>query len=364
MINDSTKGVGAHTFKNVHVHKDDARWEIEIRAEIPAEVLETYRERALKDIQATAKLDGFRPGKAPVERILAVYGESAILKQAVEHAIQHELPELLAKESFLIVETPHVTTEAPERGKSLLFTARAALAPKVELPDYASIAKNENAKKEEVSVSDSEHRDALTHLRRERARIEKLEKGAEPQKAHEEVQKMDEKDLPELDDAFVQSLGYESVTAFGEKLRESLKNEKERTTRDKRRSLMLDELVKKSSISYPVILREYELDEMETRITDDLSRFGKTFDQYLADIKKTREGLRKEWQEPADKRAKIRLILSEIARKEHIDAKPEALAHELEHAKKHYPQANPETLRVNLAHAMRNDAVLQWLESL
>lgn len=349
---------------HVKVTRDEERWEAEIKAEIPAETLEKYRAQALKDIQATANLDGFRPGKAPLERVLAVYGEGVVLKQAVEHAIQHELPELLAKESLLIVETPRVTTETPERGKVLPFTARAALAPRMELADYKSIANTENAKKEEISVSDDEHKEALTHLRRERARIEKIEKGAEPQTAHEEVQKMEEKDLPELDDTFVQSLGYENATTFGEKLREGLKSEKERAARDKRRSAILDELVQKSSISYPAVLRDYEMDEMEARITDDLTRFGKTFEQYLTDIKKTREDMRKEWQEPADKRAKIRLILSEIARKENINAAPEALAQELEHAKKHYPQANPETLRANLAHAMRNDAVLQWLESL
>lgn len=354
----------ATSLTNVKITRDDARWEVEIRADIPAEAIVSYRDKALKDIQKTAVLDGFRPGKAPPERILAVYGEGAVLKQAVEHAIQHELPELLVKESLLIVDTPRVTTETPEVGKPLSFTARASLAPRIELGEYKQIAQKHNANRENVSVSEEEHKDALTHLRRERARIEQLEKGAEPQKAHEEAQKIEEKDLPELDDAFVQSLGYENTSIFQEKLRESLKGEKERQARDKLRSAILDALVKESSISYPAILREYELDDMEARITDDLSRFGKTFEQYLADIKKTREELRKEWHEPADKRAKIRLILSEIARKEHIDADPEALAHELEHAQKHYPQANHDVLRANIAHAMRNDAVLNWLESL
>lgn len=353
-----------NSLTNVNVTRDDARWEVEIKAEIPAESLEKYYGEALKDIQATATLDGFRPGKAPLERIVAVYGEGTILRQAVEHAIQHELPKLLAKESLLIVETPRVTTETPERGKPLPFTAHAALAPKIELADYKKIAAAHNVNKEGISVSNDEHKQALTHLRRERARIERLEKGVEPQKAHEEAHGMEEKDLPELDEAFVQSLGYETTVAFGEKLRESLKGEKERQEKDTRRAATLDEIVQKSTIFYPAILREYELDEMEARITDDLSRFGRTYEQYLTDIKKTREDLRKEWQEPADKRAKTRLILSEIARKENIDVKPEALLHELEHAKQHYPQANPEMLRANLTHAMRNDAVLQWLESL
>jgi len=364
MTNDEKKGLGTQELTNVSVKRDDDRWEVEVKAEIPAAALEYHRAEALKEMQRTAKLDGFRPGKAPIERIIAIYGEAAILKHAAEHAIQHELPELLAKESLLVIESPRVTTETPVSGKSLAFTARAALAPKIELADYKKQAAEQNAKKEDTSVSDEEHAQALIHLRRERARIDKVETGVEPQKAHEDAHKMEEKDLPELDDVFVQSLGYKSTDEFSEKLRESLGSEKERQAKEKRRSAILDALVKDSKISYPAILREYELDDMEARLKDDLSRMGRTLEDYLAEVKKTREELRKEWRDAADKRAKIRLTLAEIARTENIDADAEKVAHELEHARQHYPQANPENLRANIAHAMRNDAVLNWLESL
>ena len=143
-----------HNFTNVKVSRDDSAWEIEVRGEIPAEILQRYREESLKEIQKDAKLDGFRPGKAPVERILEIYGEAAVMKQAVEHAIQHELPELLASEKALIIESPRVSIEPPEKDKPVSFTARAALAPKVELSDYRSMAATQNANKEEVSVSD------------------------------------------------------------------------------------------------------------------------------------------------------------------------------------------------------------------
>ena len=173
----------SHDLKNVKITRDDAAWEIEVKAEIPADVLARYRSEALKEIQRTAKLDGFRQGHAPEERILQVYGEQAILREAAQHAIQHELPELLAAGKALIIESPRVTTDVPETGKPLIFTARAALAPSVELPDYKKIAKKHSEKKEEISVTDEEHMQALTHLRRERARIDKIESGIEAQKA-------------------------------------------------------------------------------------------------------------------------------------------------------------------------------------
>src|SRR5665213_715762 len=159
----------ASAASNIKVSRDKERWEVEVSAEISPEALLKYREEALKEMQRTAKLDGFRPGKAPIDRIVQIYGEPTILRHAAEHAIQHELPEILAKENLPIVETPRVSTDAPESGKPLKFTARAALAPEVELADYKKIA-TKHSKKGDSSVSEEEHTQALIHLRRERAR--------------------------------------------------------------------------------------------------------------------------------------------------------------------------------------------------
>ena len=353
----------AHTLHNVKVSRDESAWEMEMRAEIPAEVLARYRDETLKNIQREAKLDGFRKGKAPIERIVKIYGEDAIMKRAVEHAIEHELPELLAAEKALIIESPRVSIESLEKDKPVRFSARAALAPQITLPDYKAVAKRKNAEKEEVSVSDEEHAQAMTHLKRERARIDKMEQGTEAQKAQEESRAMKEEDLPALDDAFVQSLGYETAEKFTEALRKNIKNEKELVARKKRRASILDELVASSTISYPTALREYELDDMEARMKHDLERMGTSIDGYLAQAKKTREQVHGEWKDAADKRAKVRLILAEIARKENVEADPDRLEKELEHAKKHVPSADPSALRTHIAHALRNEKVLEFLEA-
>ncbi|MDP2648813.1 MAG: trigger factor, partial [bacterium] len=73
---------------NVKVSRDAKMWEVEVKAEIPAEVLAHYRDAALKEMQKTAKLDGFRAGKVPQERIIEVYGEASVMRSAAEHAIQ------------------------------------------------------------------------------------------------------------------------------------------------------------------------------------------------------------------------------------------------------------------------------------
>ena len=366
-MSDETKSKAENNSREttVKVTRDTERWEVVVEAEIPTEILLTYRGHAIKEIQKTAKLDGFRPGHAPESEIIRVYGEPAILRHAAEDAVQHELPEILAAQKLPIVQTPHVTINAPEAGKPLAFSARAALAPEIELADYKEIAKKHPpAKGRDIEISDEEHGHAMTHLRRERARIEKVEAGKKPAEVADESRAMEEKDLPELDDAFAISIGYESIAHFHTKVRENMKTEKERQANDIRRQAMIEDLVKNSKISYPSILREYEINEMEARLKDDLAGAGMTLETYLAQVKKTWEQILGEWKAPSDTRAKTRLILGEIARIEKIEPDETLLAQEVERAKKHYKDAAPEALRAHIAHAMRNEAVLKFLESL
>ena len=351
------------TTSNIKVEHDEKNWEIEVKAEIDAESLAKYRNETLVELQKTAKIDGFRPGKAPMDRVEQMYSSDMILHRAAELAIQHELPELLAKENVLVIEAPRVSTETPVLGKPLVFTARAPLAPQIELPDYKKIAEAHKELTEETSVSDKEHSDAMVHIRRERARIDKIEAGTDHQKAAEESRNMEEKDLPELDDMFSQSIGYADAAAFSDALRQNIGQEKVMRAQEKRRSVILEELVKASKISYPTSLREYELDDMEARLKDDLTQSGGgTFEQYLEQIKKTQQELRDSWKDAADMRAKVRLILAEISRKENIQVDESSLEHEVEHAREHYPQADPAVLRAHISHGMRNEMTLRFLE--
>ncbi len=347
---------------NVQITRDDKEWTVEVSAEITAESMEKYRTETLNELQKTAKLDGFRPGKVPQDRIAQIYGDDAVMRLAAERAIQNELPEILAKEQILIIESPKVTTDSPTLGRPMTFTAHAGRAPKVELTDYMSVAKKHIDAKEVVSVTDKERADAMLHLRRERARIDKIESGSEPQKASEEARAMTEGELPALDDAFAQSIGYDDAKAFEAALSANMQTEKEMQADQKRRGAILDELAKASKISYPSTLREYELDDIEARFAEDIGRSGATMERYLADTKKTREELRKSWEEGADMRVKVRLLLAEIAHQQKIEPPADVVNHELTHALEHYPKADPQALRANVIHALRNEQTLRFLE--
>lgn len=349
------------------ITRDEKQWELEVKGEIAVESIGEHRAHVIEELKKTARLDGFRPGKAPETAVVKAVSEAEILRRTIEHAVQHELPEILAGENANIVAAPRVTVEsAPQSlpaSEPILFTARAPLAPEVTLPDYQKIAKKHNEKKEEVMVTDEEHAQTLTHLKRERARITKVELGQTPQEAQAEAQKMEEKDLPALDDEFVKSLGYESLEKFSDAVRSNIKTEKEMQTAEKRRAAMLDELIEKADVKYPRLLLEYELDDMESRLKQDLDNLRMPFEKYLSEMKKTREELRKEWEPAGDKRSKMRLILSHIAIAEKLDADRERLDREMKHAKQHYPSADEANLHAHISHALRNEAVISFLEA-
>ena len=352
----------SHT-TNTKVTRDETRWEVEVSAEIPAESLAAHRSHTISELTSRVTIPGFRPGYATESAILKHFGEQAILQETAEHAVRHELPELLAKESVNIVDAPKVSIESPVPGQPVKFVARAPLAPEIRLADYKKIAAKINKTKELQEITDVEHTAALIHLRRERARIEHIETGLEPEKAAEEVKKIADAELPPLDDAFVQSLGYSDAANFTAEIRTNMLKEKENRDLEKRRATLLQELVKGSTIKYPAMLKDFELDDMEARMAGDLERMGSTIEKYLVQTKKSRAEIRTEWDASADERAKVRLVLAEIARKETIDADAERLASEVKHAKEHYKDADESALRAHIQHSLRNEAVINWLES-
>jgi FKBP-type peptidyl-prolyl cis-trans isomerase (trigger factor) len=348
------------------ITRDEKAWEIVLAAEIPADAIEGHRSHVIAHLKKDAELPGFRKGKAPEAAIVKALGDAEILRRTIEHAVQHELPEMLAGESANIVSSPQVMVEkAPKSFPAtvpIIFTARAPLAPEVKLADYVKIAKKHNEKKEEVSVTDDEHTQTMTHLRRERARISKVELGLSAAEAAKDAQAMEEKDLPALDDEFLKSLGYESLEKFSDSVRANIKTEKEMQATEKRRSALLDELIENSGVKYPKLLLDYEIDDMEARLKQDLENMHLPFEKYLVEVKKTHEDLRKEWEPAADKRAKMRLILSHIAMAEKLDADPARIDSEVKHAKQHYPNADDTNLRAHIHHALRNEAVIAFLE--
>jgi len=353
-----------HNCTNISIQKDAEKSEVEIKAEIPVEKIAIYREKAIKELGSQTKIDGFRSGKIPENILIKHVGEAALLEQTARIALSEELPLLLATEKIPAISAPavNITKLAPDN--PIAFTAKVTVLPEVSLPDYKKIAAEKNSQKTIVTVTDEEVEETLTHLRRERAKIEKIETGMDPVKAADEAKKMDTLSLPDIDDAFVQSLGYKDTNDFKAKLKENIQTEKEIHENEKKRIAIMEAIIDTATIPTPDLLVSHELDKMEAQMDADLARAGSNLEQYLGQASKTREGIREDWQEAAKKRARMQLALAEIAKKETITADKKTVDSYVAHAKKHHPDANEMNMRLYYEQSVRNEAVLNWLSEL
>jgi len=353
-------------YTNVKTERYDSKSEMTISVEIPAENISHYRSHALKKLGAEVKIDGFRKGHVPEDVLVKHVGEAEILREAASHAIEAQYPlvmqEVLEKESLPIIGQPSVSVTKLAPDNPIGFSIQLALMPEVKLPDYKKIAKQHNSKTEDIEVKEEEVQETIVHLRRERAKIERIEKGMGPQQAGDEVQNLPTLELPGLDDAFAKTLGFENAEKFTEKLRENIKHEKEHRAREKNRIAIIEDIIKSANIPLPNVLVEHELNAMEEQFAQDLSQGGTTIEKYLEHTKKTREDLRNELREGAEKRTRMHLVLRAIAEAEKIEAPKEDVEKQVKHTLEHHKDANEEHVRSYFTLNLRNESVFRFLE--
>lgn len=322
--------------------KDLPESEVELVGEVPYESVLPYREKALAHLAEHMELPGFRPGKVPSHIALQKVGETGVLEETVEVFIRDFYPELVEAHKLDVVGRPNIAITKLASGNPVGLTIRASLYPEVTLPknwkDLGAKVPMEPvspATEEEVSKT-------LESLRQSRKQGETL---------------------PELTDEFAKSLGaFETVAALKEQITKGISEEKERAARDKRRGKLIDALLEKMKIDTPRIFVESELDKIMSQMQEDVARFGVKYEDYLKQIGKTEEELRKEFRDQAAKRAKLQLTLNKIAAEEKVEADQEAVEREMKHALEHFPNAREELVRIHIETVLRNEKVLQLLE--
>jgi len=339
-----------NSFTNVIEHvvlKELPESELEIKGEIPFELILPYQEKALKDIAAHITLPGFRKGHVPFDVAKKHVGELAVLEEAVELCIKDFYPELLLSKKIDAVGKPTVRFTKLAPGNPVELTIQTAVYPSVNIPDNWKTLQEKVPPADETPATDEDVQKALSTL--QESKKVKKEDGSE--------------ELPELNDAFAQSFGADTVEAFKIQILESLSAEKARHTKDARRNKIVDMLLEKSSVTVPAIFIESELDKIVYQMRQDITRMGLTFEAYLGHSKKTEEQVREEFKDQATKRAKLQLVLNKIAQEEKVEVEEQAVAEEVRHAMEHFPDARQELVRVHVETVLQNEKVLQLLES-
>ncbi len=136
--------------------------------------------------------------------------------------------------------------------------------------------------------------------------------------------------LPELDDKFAQEFGkVKNIAEMKNEIKKSLENRKQAESIQKTQNQMLETLANKIEIEIPNSLIEKELDRMINQIRQDVEMKGLTFGDYLNNLNKTEQDLRKDLQSQAEKSIKIALIINEIAKSEKIKATESEIENEI-----------------------------------
>ncbi|MGB8815862.1 MAG: trigger factor [Minisyncoccia bacterium] len=327
--------------------------EVEMIAEISAENIASYKDRAFKHLSEKITLPGFRQGHAPEKIIKDKVGELAILEEAVHIAIDDGLVELIVESVPNFLGRPDVSITKLAVGSPIEIKITIVTAPEIKLPDYKKIAEKENAKPiEKIETNEKEVEEAVSQLLKMFAgEVKGDDKNKEPK-------------IPELNEEFVKKIGnFKSVDDFKEKIKENILKEKEQRVGDKRKMSILEAIIEKSEIKMPKVLVENEIDKMQAQFEEDIKKSGLKSEDYLKHIKKSWEDLRKEWFSDAEKRAKLQLVLNKIAIEEKMSPDKEAIEKEAKHLQEHYKDASPERIKAYVEMILVNEQVLKFLEN-
>ncbi|MFM2357588.1 MAG: hypothetical protein RJA61_325 [Candidatus Parcubacteria bacterium] len=348
-------------YQNIKIKKLP-KSEAEITGEIPVEVLEKAKAKALRNLAKEAEMPGFRKGNVPEKIVAEKLGTLKILQEAAYDSLEDAWPEVIKESKLSMFGDPHITITKIAEGSPVEFKIKVYVTPEVTLPDYKKIAKEGMKGGEKIEVTEKDIEDVILEIRKHKAH-EKLHETNEAHDHEKFVEEVKEGELPELNDEFVKSVGdFKDVTDFKNKIKENVLKEKEWKVKDKKRGLMTETLIKESKIEIPLILVEAELDRMTAQFKGDVERAGTTYEKYLEHIKKTDGDIRKEWFESAEKRAKLQLIIARIAEAEKIEPEKDQVQKEVDNILKMHKGTEPLRAEAYVRMVLTNEKVMLWLE--
>ena len=131
----------------------------EITYKVEGEKWEKALDKAFKKLNNKAKIDGFRPGKAPKDIYIKHYGMLSLYEEAADSLVQEAYQEMLKKEKVVPIIPGNVNIKnVDDKGIEYIFTV--ITKPTVEIKKYKDL----NVKKEKVKVTKEEINNEIEKL--------------------------------------------------------------------------------------------------------------------------------------------------------------------------------------------------------
>lgn len=273
----------------VAVKKNDAL-KRELRFEVSKERVSEKMETVYKSIGKSAKIKGFRPGKAPREVVEQEYGALA-KEETIKKLIPEVYQEGLEKENLSPLDYPMIEDVELKDGL-LKFKATIEIKPEIKIVNYKGIS----VARKSSDVTDEEIGKTLEYFKKGQDKDGKS---------------------GEINDEFVKGLGYPSLESFKDSLRKQMEIDKDRQNREDVERQITDVLIKNTKMTVPQSLLvkqlEYRLGELKRRL--------KAQGLPEEEIEKKAKEMEKELKDPVERDVKLYLIFDKIAEEENIEVK-------------------------------------------
>ncbi len=337
---------------------------IDIKVSIPWEMLVEEKPHALAELGQNVEVDGFRKGNAPKELVEKNIKPAILLEVMAEYAVNKAYINILESDKIDAIGRPEVFFTKIAEGNTLECTIKTSVLPVFELPKYKVLAK-EIKKEDAIKTTDEELEKTMQELREMRAH----------QKLHTPVEEgghghdhddhshapIEEKDLPEVNEEFAKSFGFDTVEKLKEKIAENMEKEKENRAHEKFRIEIMEKLVSNTEMAIPPVLIESETDMLIERMKHDISQMGLSFDDYMKHLAKDEETMREEFKKDAEKRIKSKLIIDRIAKEEKITPEQEEVDAKVGEIMKQYADADKFRAEAYVTELLTTEKVFEFL---
>jgi trigger factor len=152
------------------------RW---VEVEVPAERVAAAFDRAFRELARTARVRGFRPGKAPRSVLQKLYGK-AVAEDLERELVGQTLGDALERTALEPVSQPQVESDPPAADAPFVYRARVEVKPHFELPPLAGLP----ARRPSAEVTEEDLERELAQVRDRHAQLVEEPEGTETANGH------------------------------------------------------------------------------------------------------------------------------------------------------------------------------------
>ena len=140
---------------------------IEFDVEVAADRVKSELDKAYSNVSKSARVRGFRPGKAPRKVLAQMFG-ARIAADVAQRLVDETFPQAVSDRQLQPVSNPAIEQQKLSAGKPFTYKARFEVVPEIEEVSYDGL----NAKRPAAKIKGEELQEQLELLRRENSTLE------------------------------------------------------------------------------------------------------------------------------------------------------------------------------------------------